>query len=292
MLTAREIVVDGVRAHVRQAGDEESSEAVVFVHGNPGPSDDWDFAAAGAGALCRAVLIDMPGYGRADRPRDFDYTVEGYAHFLDGVLAQLGVREVHLVMHDFGGGWGLRWATEHPTQVRSLTLINTGVLFDYVWHDLARVWQTPIVGELVQLFTTRNLLRRELNRLNPKPMPPEFVDRIFQYADWGHKRAVLKLYRNSKDYEAIVQPMVRAMAPWDVPTLVLWGAGDTYLPVAHAQRQAEVFPSAEIHILQGCGHWPFIDDPDAVREPMLRFLREQVGSSPSPRDKRAQSGRA
>ncbi len=56
--------------------------------------------------VCIGVIApDMPGYGKADRPESFDYTVEGYARHLTGILEQLGVKRAHLVLHDFGGPW-------------------------------------------------------------------------------------------------------------------------------------------------------------------------------------------
>ena len=70
----------------------------------------------------------MPGFGRADKPRDFPYSVAGYAEFLDGVLEELGIDRVHLVVHDFGGPWGMEWAARNPSRVASAVLINTGVL--------------------------------------------------------------------------------------------------------------------------------------------------------------------
>ena len=83
----------------------------------------------------------MPGFGRADKPRDFPYTVPGYADFLDDALAELGIDRVHLVLHDFGGPWGMEWAARNPARVASVVLINTGVLVGYRWHILARIWQ-------------------------------------------------------------------------------------------------------------------------------------------------------
>ena len=90
----------------------------------------------------------MPGFGRADKPRDFQYDVAGYADFLDGLLAELGIDRVHLVLHDLGGPWGLEWATRSPARVASVTLINTGAFIGYRWHILARIWRTPVLGEL------------------------------------------------------------------------------------------------------------------------------------------------
>jgi pimeloyl-ACP methyl ester carboxylesterase len=143
-----QIVVEGVRAPVLQTGPRGDEEAVVFVHGNPGSSRDWDDLLERTGTFARAVATDMPGFGRADKPSGFDYTVQGYARFLAGALDSLGIRRAHLVLHDFGGPWGLTWAAANPDSLASVVLVNTGVLTGYRWHYLARIWRAPVLGEL------------------------------------------------------------------------------------------------------------------------------------------------
>src|SRR5262245_53642091 len=105
-----EVLVDGVRSPVLVGGPSEAESAVVFVHGNPGPGRDWEALMPRVSAFARCVAPDMPGYGNADKPAVFDYTVEGYARHLGGLLDRLAVRRAHLVLHDFGGPWGLALA--------------------------------------------------------------------------------------------------------------------------------------------------------------------------------------
>jgi len=102
-VTEDAVTVDGVRSPYLSAGPADALEAVVFVHGNPGPAEDWRRLVARTGAFARAVAPDLPGYGGADKPDRFDYTVDGYARHLAGILDQLDVHRVHLVLHDFGG---------------------------------------------------------------------------------------------------------------------------------------------------------------------------------------------
>jgi len=147
----------------------------------------------------------------------------------------------------------------------------------YKWHSFAKIWQTPILGELAQLTSTAWGMHRTLNRMSPKPLPRKFIDRVFKYADWGHKRAVLKLYRASKKLGKSFPEI--AEAPFAVPACVIWGAGDPFVPVEFAQKQKQYFPLAEVHILPGLGHWPFIDDVVAVRRPLVEFLSRVVGRS-------------
>ena len=66
-----EVPVRGVRSRVLTAGPPDGAEAVVFVHGNPGPAEDWRDLLTRAGGLGRAIAPDMPGYGRAGKPKNF-----------------------------------------------------------------------------------------------------------------------------------------------------------------------------------------------------------------------------
>lgn len=269
-------VIDGVRCAV-QDSDPGKREAVVFVHGNPGPMDDWDDLAPAVASLARVVAMDMPGYGRAERPRKFDYTIEGYGRYLGALLDHLAVERAHLVLHDFGGAWGLRWAVNHPGRVASVTFINSGIFEGYKWHGFAKIWQTPILGELAQLTATKWGMKRAINSMSPKPMPDAFFDRVMKYADWGHKRAVLKLYRASKELGGYLAEFGKAPFANTLPVCVIWGAGDPFIGAEYAERQKRYFPLAEVHVLDGLGHWPFVDDVDAVRKPLVEFLKKQAG---------------
>jgi flavin-dependent dehydrogenase/pimeloyl-ACP methyl ester carboxylesterase len=272
------VEVNGLSTPLSSTGPSDSSEAVVFLHGNPGSSRDWDDLLSRVAPFARAVAPDMPGFGRAERPADFQYDVDGYARFFDALLEKLGIERAHLVLHDFGGPWGLEWATWHPDRTASVTLINTGVLLDYKWHYLARIWRTRGLGELFQKTTTRGGLRMALKHGNPRGLPRAFVDRMFDSVDAGTDRAILSLYRATDDPAADGRRQADALRPHDIPALVVWGAHDPYLPVALAERQREAFPRAELAILDGSGHWPFADDPDAVGRAVEPFLREQVGA--------------
>ena len=270
------VSIDGVRSPILEFGPADVSEAVVFVHGNPGSILDWERLARGVGEFGRAVAMDMPGFGTADKPANFDYSVPGYAHHLGRLLSERGVRRAHLVMHDFGGPWGLGWAATNPHAVASVTCINTGVLSGYRWHYLARIWQTPVLGELFMASTTKAGMRMLLRHGNPRGLPPQYFDRVYQTFDSGTKRAVLRLYRNTRDTENAAQQLTTTLRPLDLPALIIWGAHDPYIPVAFAERQRLVFPHAEVKILPGSGHWPFADDPESVSQAVLPFLRRQL----------------
>jgi pimeloyl-ACP methyl ester carboxylesterase len=270
------ISIDGIRTPLLEAGAADAEEAVVFVHGNPGSFEDWKALARRVGEFGRALAMDMPGFGAADKPARFDYSVGGYARHLGQLLADRGVRRAHLVMHDFGGPWGLAWAAANPQSIASVICINTGILLGYHWHYLARIWQTPVLGEVFMATTTKIGMRLLLRHGNPRGLPAEYFDRVFRSFDRGTRRAVLRLYRNSRNTEDAMQQLARALRLLDLPALTVWGAHDPYISVDFAKRQREVFPRSEVVILQDSGHWPFADDPEAVAQAIVPFLRQQL----------------
>ncbi len=278
-LRSSEVTVNGVRSPVLEAGPAGVEEAIVFVHGNPGVAKHWTALLEPAGAFARAIALDMPGYGGADKPRELPYTVDGYAAHLAGALDQLGVRRVHLVLHDFGGPWGLQWAADHPEMHASTVLINTGVLLREGWHALAKVWRTPVLGELSFKLTTRFGMHQFMKATNPPSFPRAFGDEMFElYADKGTRRAVLELYRNTP-LAAHAAAIAARLREHQRPTLVVWGAKDPYMKLRAAENQREVFRDARITILPESGHWPQADNPAAVAAAVLPFLREQTAAT-------------
>lgn len=276
------VIYRGVRSPYLESGDHHIEEAVVFVHGNPGSSEDWRDLLTRIGTFARAVAPDMPGYGKADRPNNFDYTVEGYARHLGGVLDHLGIKRAHLVLHDFGGPWGLAWAAANPERLASVTLINIGLMPGYRWHYLARIWRTPVLGEVFSATTTRFAFGLSLRHGNPRGLPRPFVDRLYRDMDWGTKRAVLRLYRATSDPGGMAEELAETFRSLDVPALVMWGAADPYVPVRYAEQQRQFFPSARVVILERSGHWPFADDPESVSGAVVSFLQAQVESCRQP----------
>ena len=271
-------VIDGLRCVVRSCGPQSGREAAVFLHGNPGSSEDWIDLLERAGEFGRAVAPDMPGFGKSERPRHFDYSIDGYAVYLESILRTLGIERAHLVLHDFGGAWGLRWAADHAARVASLTLFNIGLMPDFRWHLVGRMWRTPILGELLQATTSRMSFKWALNAANPKRFPEAFLDRMYDDTDAGLKRAQLALYRATTDFKALSALAAARLTPLGLPALVIWGEGDSYASSEFAAQQSQYFRT-EIHTLPGAGHWVMVDEPERAAQWVIPFLQKQWGQT-------------
>jgi len=269
----------GLRTPVLEAGPAKDEEAVVFLHGHPGSGRDWAPLLEHTGRFARAVAFDLPGYGEAEKPKDWDYSIGAYGNYLAATLNTLGITQAHLVMHDLGGGAGLAWAAANPDAFASCVLIDTGVLIGFRWHPLARFIRTPGLGELLVLATNRPAYRAVMRYYNPQPrkLPEWFLDRLWADYDRGTRRAVMKMYRSAPPtgFERL-EPVFFEL---DRPALVVWGRHDPACPVEQAELQLRSFPSAQVVVLEDSGHWPFIDDPDGTAEPIISFLQQQLAGS-------------
>ena len=248
----------------------------MFVHGNPGSARDFDVLMASAGRYARAIAFDVPGLGHADDRGGLDYSTTGAARYIGRVIAELQVKRVHLVLHDLGGIWGLQWAVGALAAVRSVTLIDTGVLIGYFGHPLGVSWTVPLLGEAEMATITREQFKTAIGVQDPLPEP--FLDRMYDDFDRATRCATLDYYRSVGLPDELGRRQAAVLSGAALPALVVWGARDNFVPVGVAYRQTAAFPGARIEVLARSGHWPQLDDPQRVDTLVTGFLRERVRS--------------
>jgi pimeloyl-ACP methyl ester carboxylesterase len=232
----------------------------LYLHGVPTSSADWLAFLARSGG----IAPDLPGFGRSGKPGYLRFTIAEYAGFVERFLDLLGVQRVRLLVHDWGVV-GLAFAQRHPERVERLVVTNAVPLLPgYRWHRTARIWRTPVLGELAMGMTTRRVLRlltRESNA-TPGPLPDAWIDSVLAHFDQGTQRAILRLYRSSPP--DVLAAAGRQLARLDMPALVVWGMRDPYIPARFARAYAQALPSSELVQLSDAGHWWWLDRPDAI----------------------------
>jgi pimeloyl-ACP methyl ester carboxylesterase len=268
------VTVDGVSTRVLEAGPANAKEAVLFLHGSPTNARDWDDLLAATGRFTRAIAIDMPGYGKSQKNVGARQNSDGAVRFIQRTIEELGLRRVVLVGHDYGGIWGVRWASRNPKALIAAVLIDGGLLIDYVPHPYAVTWATPGAGEAQMASTTRESFTSNFQALSPKPFPAGYLDRLYDDYDRATRCAILRYYRStSEDYQTAPREQAARLRPHNRPALVLWGQKDPYVPPEQAEKQRQAFPSARIVLFEESGHFPHVDDPPRTRNVVLPFLR-------------------
>ena len=131
------VTVNGRTIHYIEEG---RGAPVLFIHGNPTSSYLWRNVLPGVAAESkrRAIALDLLGFGRSDKLDGAKYTLDLHADMVEAFIAQLGLKDLILVLHDWGGPLGMRYAVRHPENVQAVALMET-FLWDMSWKDFGKL---------------------------------------------------------------------------------------------------------------------------------------------------------
>jgi pimeloyl-ACP methyl ester carboxylesterase len=217
-----------------------------LVHGVPNTARMWDGLRA---QLTRTDVLapSLPGFGTKP-PAGWGATKEEYADWLTHELERLG-EPVDLVGHDWGSILVQRVAGARPDLIRTWACGGGPVDTDYVWHEMAKLWQTPEVGEQVMEAMTPDALELALG----PELGAEHVRLMAGSIDDTMKTCILALYRSAVNVGAEWEDDV-ARGASTRPGLVLWGRDDPYVSASMAERLAKR-TGATCVIFDDAAHW-------------------------------------
>jgi pimeloyl-ACP methyl ester carboxylesterase len=251
--------------------------AVLLLHGFPTWSYDYAEVATDLASDHDVITLDFLGYGASDKPNPYDYSVAESADTVEDLAAHLRLDSVRLVVHDYGGIVGQELidrvlAGELGFSISSLVVLNFGIVFSaYRPTRLQKLLALPVIGKLLARRITANRFRSALDAVRGSPLTDAEFDNLWHGVARhdGHKLAHL-LIRYNAERVAHHRRWERALADWDGPLQLVWGLDD---PVSgrHVLEQATaVLPRAEVTELDGVGHYPQNEAPQAVAAAVRR----------------------
>lgn len=240
--------------------DEGQGRPILFVHGTPSWSFEWRNAISRLSRQARCIAPDHLGFGLSDKPETAPYKPSDHKRRLLELVQKLDLRDLTLVVHDFGGPIGLPLALEQPERVRDVVVINTWMWanpeprvrrlssfvasplgrFLYKWLNASPRWLLPAS------FADKRRLSSEVHRHYLAP----FASRHLRQAPW-----VLgcELWGSNDYYAQLWSQRTRLGS---LPLTVLWGMKDPAIGVDQLERWREAFPAARIVELADVGHFP------------------------------------
>ncbi len=270
----------GARLSFLDEGPRTNS-AVLMVHGNP----TWSFYYRGlVKALAperRCVVPDHVGMGLSEKPEDYPYTLATRIADLEALVASLGLTEIDLVVHDWGGAIGFGFAGRNPGLIRRMVILNTAAF--PAPHIPARIsaCRLPVLGPLLVRglngfagpATWMAMHRRKLSAVEKQGY-------LLPYDSWQHRVAVNAFVRDipmqaSHPTWTTLTEVERGLAQFrDRTALVIWGGRDFCFHDAFLRRWQEIFPTAKVHRLADAGHY-VLDD---AREEVVPLVQAFLGS--------------
>jgi 2-hydroxy-6-oxonona-2,4-dienedioate hydrolase len=264
----RHVDVGGVRTRVLQAG---AGPDLVLLHGTGGHLEAYSRDLAGLAADFRVTAYDMVGHGWSDLP-DKPYTTDVLADHLVGLLDVLGIEQTHLSGESLGG-WVAAWtAAHHGDRVNRMVLNTPGNI-----ANKPEVMQRLVASttKAVSEPTDENVRARVKWLFHDTSMVTDELVNLRRtiYTRPGFRRAI--------DNTLVLQdPVTRARYSWDpswvstisAPTLLLWTDHDPTGGLDEAKLLLDWLPDAELHVVNGAGHWPQWEKPSEFLAEHRRFL--------------------
>ncbi len=273
----------GHRMHYVDEGPREAP-VVLMLHGNPTWSFYWRRLIS---ALClthRVIAPDHIGCGKSDKPGDdtYSYRLAERVEDIETLVAQLGLKDITLAVHDWGGMIGMGWAHRHPDLVARLVVLNTAAFPMPSTKRLpASLWlarDTTAGALLVRGFNAfaRGATRLAVTRVK---LPKEVRDGLCApYDSWDHRRAVLRFVqdiplRESDPSFSLVREVGERLHQFnDRPVLICWGDRDFVFDEHFLRVWKSALPEAEVHQFPDCGHYVLEDAPAEIEQLVRSFL--------------------
>ncbi len=227
----------------------------VMIHGVPETPSLWDGLIEQLDLPKDQVVAPAwPGFSAA-APKGFSATKESYVDWLIELLetefAHTG--PVDLVGHDWGAMLCLRAAHLRPDLIKSWAALNAVVLPGERWHGVARLWQTPVVGEIANLGARPWVMRK---MLPTKGMPQPMADVLSRQIGRNMKHSILKLYRSACTVD---NEWGQDLSNLPKRGLVLWGAHDPFMSKSKAKRFCKKW-DVPLIMEKDRGHWALCED--------------------------------
>lgn len=267
---------DGLRlAYV----DEGKGPPVVFIHGEPTWSFLWRKVIPpirDAGYRC--IAPDLPGFGRSDKPLDIEwYTYDRHTASVATLLGELKLHDATIVVHDWGGPIGLRVAVEHPDRVGRMVLLDTGLFTGH--QKMSDAWMAfRGLAQRSEDLPVSFLIRAGCKR-RPAPSVVAAYEAPFPTpASKAGARAFPLIAPTSPQMEgaATSQRVLEQLGTDARPKLIIWGEGDTILPVESGYRFARAIGADIDHVIKGVGHYLQEDAGQQLGRMILRWLKSEV----------------
>jgi pimeloyl-ACP methyl ester carboxylesterase len=278
------IEVDGVQVHVRILGE---GEPVFLLHGSFASLHTWDAWQQAMSPYYQTISLDFPGHGLTGPDSLKRYGVKDYSELVHALAQKLNIEQYHVAGNSMGGAVAMQLASDYPGNVRSLNLIDAAgaPAADRTLSDstapkksnsggawIFQVARHPVFSKLLLSCTPKFLFAMNMKQVygDDSKVTDEVTTRYYELMlREGNRQATLDRLSQPRNSNIQFERLT-------MPTLILWGAEDTWIPLAQGKRLQQALPGSNLMILDGVGHVPMEESPTETVSEYLSFLGVEV----------------
>ena len=277
------IDVGGVRTRIGDTGVSESNPdaiPLILIHGSLESLEVWDGWVKELAPRARVITVDLPGHGLTGTWERDEYTIDAYADFIEVLADTLHLDRFALGGHSMGGAVAWSFASTRPERVSHLILVDSSGYPGTGRVPLSiRLARLPVIGGIGIYFKPDSHARETLLDVyaDPAMVTPERVKRYAELQRFpGNRHATLMRVQMQDPLDPTTLKRL------DVPTLIVWGAKDKWVPVADAFRFQNDIKNAKLAIFEKAGHNPMEEEPVATAKAVSDFLPAKLAARPEP----------
>ena len=257
----------GLRLHFL---DEGSGPVVLWRHvSGPGASGFSNFKGnypAFAAAGFRNLVVDLPGFGRSDKPEDAQYNLDFFVTAMTGFLTAVGVKRATLLGNSLGGAIALGLALAEPQRVEKLILMAPGGV-----EERETYFKMIGIQRMVELYNAGPLGIEQMRRI----MSLQLFDSSQLDDTLLAERVAVAVHQPRNLFTTMMVPnMTERLEELQVPILGFWGTDDNFNPASGALKVLQHAPHARFILLNRCGHWVQVEHRTLFNTTCLAFLNE------------------
>ena len=254
------IEVDGYNISYKITGPEDA-ETVILLQGWGTDLGVYDSVANAINEKYRFVQFDLPGFGASDEPREA-WNVDAYADFFCKFMQALDIKKATLIGHSYGGRIIIKLASREsiPFEIKNIVLIDSaGIMPKRSLKQRYKIRKYKIIKKIVNVKIIYALF-------------PELID------DWRSSQGSAD-YRNASPMMrqcmvmAVNEDLTELLPKIRQDTLLIWGDKDTATPISDGKLMEERIPNSGLCVLEGCGHFSFLEKPGQFKSIMRSFFQ-------------------
>lgn len=277
------VEVDGVNLHVRFLGE---GDPIFLLHGSFASLHTWDVWQQELSPYFMTISVDFPGHGLTGPDLEKRYSTLDYSKLILKLADKLQLPRFHLAGNSMGGGVALQIASDHPDRVLSLNLVDAAgapqinrTVPDSIQTNqrgggawIFKLLENPLVSNIFLKCTPKFLFAMNMKEVygDEAKVNAEVVDRYYELMlREGNRQATLDRLRTPKQMNVNFEKLT-------MPTLILWGAKDSWIPLSQGQRLKDVITGSNLVVFEEAGHVPMEEIPTETVSEYLRFLGVEV----------------
>lgn len=268
---------NGQIAHIKDEGSK-SAQALMMIHGASSSLYTWDYWTEILSKKYRVVRIDLPGHGVTGPAMEGQYSTLAMSLFVDEIIETLKLEKPILIGSSMGGSVALRYALSNQDKLNGLILVGSSGLkrdatdkASFVSHMQSH----SLLANLSRYITPYSLVEDTVlaGYGTPVGVTKEIVDRYYDLLlHSGNRQASIDRRRQ----QAQEEPMDIYLGGITIPTLLIWGEEDTFVPIKYGKRMHAYMPSSKLMTYPGIGHLPMETTPKLSALHVDNFIKQQI----------------